>query len=548
MKKIALIIVVAWLAAAATAAPSRLDSLLRQIDNAIDNAQEYTARRQAQIAVCKDMLAASRGDIESTYRLNDVLFSMYRPFRYDSAAHYLDENIEIAKAIGDLTKLTDSRLKLSYFYASAGRYETAIDLLRLIDRHTLPSQFLPQYYSCYDHAYGEMVSYNVGGRALSQQYAQLSRAYKDSLYAVLDKSSDRYMSLEETRYRDGNNPDMALTINNERLRSLTPDSSRFATVMFQRALSYGVLADSVRQMECLAMSALSDIMLATKDHVSLWTLAQMLHHMGEYERANRYMRFSWDDTNFFNSPLRYWQSSGTQRTIENQFQDMIVDSNKRLKLMVTAIAALAALLLAALIFILKQRRKLTLAHAELKESNMKLHGLNQELSRLNGDLADANINLQESNSIKEVYISRFVKLCSEYIDKLDKFRIGINKCVSHGRIEDVKKMVRTDSMTDNELKVLYYNFDTAFLHIFPNFVEQFNGLLKEEERVTLASDELLNTELRIYALIRLGFNSSSQIAEILRYKVNTIYNYRAKVKNKAKDPLADFDELVRNLH
>ena len=98
-----------------------------------------------------------------------------------------------------------------------------------------------------------------------------------------------------------------------------------------------------------------------------------------------------------------------------------------------------------------------------------------------------------------------------------------------------------------ELEELYANFDTAFLHLFPNFVGKFNDLLQENEQILPKKGELLNTELRIFALIRLGIEDSSQIAEFLRYSVNTIYNYRAKVRNKARGSREDFDDLVRKI-
>ena len=167
---------------------------------------------------------------------------------------------------------------------------------------------------------------------------------------------------------------------------------------------------------------------------------------------------------------------------------------------------------------------------------------------MNEELTAANANLEESNCIKDVYISRFIKLCSEYIDRFEHIRANVHKSLSIGKVDEAKKLVKTSSATSDEVRLLYQNFDTAFLHIFPDFVAKFNALLRDDERIVPKSDELLTTELRIFALIRLGFTDSSQIAEILRYSVNTIYNYRAKVKNKARGNRADFEELVRGIH
>ena len=85
-------------------------------------------------------------------------------------------------------------------------------------------------------------------------------------------------------------------------------------------------------------------------------------------------------------------------------------------------------------------------------------------------------------------------------------------------------------MMTGELNGFYEMFDNAFLQLYPRFVEEFNELLKPGSRIELKKGERLNTELRIFALIRLGINDSSRIASLLRYSVNTIYNYRARIK------------------
>ena len=162
-------------------------------------------------------------------------------------------------------------------------------------------------------------------------------------------------------------------------------------------------------------------------------------------------------------------------------------------------------------------------------------------------LTSTNAELSESNQIKEEYIARFIKLCSTYIDRLDAYRRMVNKKISGGQIAELLKITRSQDALDEELEELYVNFDTAFLHLFPDFVRKFNELLQNDAQIILKKGELLNTELRIFALIRLGIDDSSQIAEFLRYSVNTIYNYRAKVKNKACVSRDDFEKLVEQI-
>jgi len=250
------------------------------------------------------------------------------------------------------------------------------------------------------------------------------------------------------------------------------------------------------------------------------------------------MRFSWEQTKFYNARLRSWQSAGILSLIDKTYQAMIEKQNKRLEQYVLVITALLVLLSGALVYIYWQMRKLATARNHLQEAN-------GQLNELNGNLKSLNLDLSEANQIKEEYIARFVKLCSTYIDKLDAYRRMVNKKISNGQIAELLKMTRSQEALDRELEELYLNFDSAFLHIFPDFVDQFNALLQDDERIVLKRDELLNTELRIFALIRLGIEDSSQIAEFLRYSVNTIYNYRSKVKNKSSVSRDDFEDLVK---
>ena len=316
---------------------------------------------------------------------------------------------------------------------------------------------------------------------------------------------------------------------------------------YHRSLIYKYSNDSLGEKRNLCLSAISDIRSAIKDHASLWMLAQLLYEDGDMERAYQYMRFSWNATKFYNARLRSWQSADVLSLIDKTYQAMIEKQNDRLQQNLLLITALLVLLIVALGYIYCQMKKLADARNHLQVANKQLNGLNEELRQMNSCLSSTNVELSESNQIKEEYIARFIKLCSTYINRLDAYRRMVNKKVSAGQIAELLKITRSQDALDEELEELYANFDTAFLHLFPNFVGKFNDLLQENEQILPKKGELLNTELRIFALIRLGIEDSSQIAEFLRYSVNTIYNYRAKVRNKARGSREDFDDLVRKI-
>ena len=176
-----------------------------------------------------------------------------------------------------------------------------------------------------------------------------------------------------------------------------------------------------------------------------------------------------------------------------------------------------------------------------------LYRTNQELKKLNQDLQDSNNSLEEANHVKEEYIARFFDQCSEYIEKLENYRKSLNAKAKNNQLDDLFKMIKSTTLVETELEELYQNFDSIFLNIYPSFIQEFNALLLPEEQIVPKAGELLNTELRIFALIRLGITDSIKIANFLRYSLRTVYNYRTKVRNKAAGSREEFEEIVKKI-
>lgn len=528
------------------AGKTTLDSLLNVLDLTIREHETYVVQRESRIRHLKELTHGIEVNSVEHYNLNSQIYKEYKAFICDSAIYYLNENIQIAERLHDIDRKIESQLQLSLLLSSTGMYTESIDVLESVDRQKVVSRLIADYYTCFDHVYGELSVYTQD-KTLSGHYWTISQAYKDSLYAILPPESEEYLMMSEALLRDQHQYEEALKVNDLRLAETEVNTPQYALATYHRSLIYKYSNDNLGEKQNLCLSAISDIRSAIKDHASLWMLAQLLYEDGDMERAYQYMRFSWNATKFYNARLRSWQSADVLSLIDKTYQAMIEKQNDRLQQNLLLITALLVLLIVALGYIYRQMKKLADARNHLQVANGQLNGLNEELRQINSCLSSTNIELSESNQIKEEYIARFIKLCSTYINRLDAYRRMVNKKVSAGQIAELLKITRSQDALDEELEELYVNFDTAFLHLFPDFVKKFNDLLQENEQIVLKKDELLNTELRIFALIRLGIEDSSQIAEFLRYSVNTIYNYRAKVKNKARGSREDFEDLVRKI-
>lgn len=523
-----------------------LDSLLLVLDKNITSCKIYSDKKDIRIRTLKEKLHLNQLSNETTYHLQESLYKEYKSYICDSAIFYLNKNIELAQQINDSYKLNESIIKLSYLLSSSGMYMEAIDVLKMVNKSSLSKEQLMNYFIAYDHVYGEL-GYYTQNHKIGTHYTLRSKMYKDSIYQIASPDSEIYLSMEETRLRDEGKLQEALAINDKRLSQVTINSPEYAALMYYRALIFREQKEQDNYIRCLSLSSIADIRSAIKDHASLWMLAQALLDRGDLERAYQYMNFSWTESKFYNARLRAWQSADDLSLIDDTYQLMLRQRNSELKIYILIVSLLSLLLFIALCYIYRQVKHLRTARQNLLKVNTQLENLNKELQKINFSLQTANKDLAESNQIKEVYIARFIKLCSTYVDHLDTYQRMVHKKVLTNQITELLHLTRSNSILEEALNELYENFDSAFLNLFPNFIEQFNSLLQENEQIRPKKNNTLNTELRIFALIRLGITDSSQIAEFLHYSVNTIYNYRAKVKNKARISREDFEEVIANI-
>ena len=299
------------------------------------------------------------------------------------------------------------------------------------------------------------------------------------------------------------------------------------------AFIYQSTGQREKQKEYLIKSAIADIRGVVKENNSLRALAELLYEEGQLQRADVYMKRSMEDANFYNARLRNVQASRMLPVIDHAYQVEKQKHQQVLQIFLVVTSLLTLFLACAVWYVIRQVKKLARARQDLLAMNEELKLLNERLTEVNQRQHETNDSLTEANHIKEEYVGRFMGLCSTYIDKLEGYRRMLNKQAASGKVEELYKTLKSSRFIDEELKEFYQNFDNSFLSIFPDFVKRFNELLPEEERIIPKQDERLTTELRIFALIRLGITDSAKIAGFLRYSITTIYTYRSKLKNRS---------------
>jgi len=484
--------------------------LLIKVDEAIANAQVYTQAREQRIMHLKERIRYAKEFSEEAYNLNSQLFDEYKKYICDSALHYQNQNIIVAQHLHDTFKEYESKINMANLMGSTGMYKEGIDLMETIDTLKLSNELLVNYLYTYLHIYDELAFYTQDKES-SQRYWGLGGKYEHKLKQVIDKKNDIYLQLIEDSVRNAGKFDDAIKLNDIWLSHISKGTPEYALATFHRSIIYQWAGKIEEQKYYLALSAISDIESANKDQASLRMLAQALFEEGDIDRAYNYIRFSWNTTVFYNAKLRTLQTASILSLIDKTYQAKIEKQKAKLQVYLILISSLTLIIIAALLIIFKQMKRLSAAKIKLQQANDDLNALNKQLSNLNQELTglnkilnETNNNLSESNKIKEVYIGRFIELCSIYINKIDDFRKNIHNKIKTGKIQEAQIMSQTQDIMDEEFEELYTNFDNAFLQLFPNFVEKVNSLLNEDDKIILKKDELLNPELRIMALMRLG--------------------------------------------
>ena len=283
----------------------------------------------------------------------------------------------------------------------------------------------------------------------------------------------------------------------------------------------------------MAQTAIIDLESATREYASLQKLAQQLYKDGDIDRAYQYLNCSMDDAVACNASLRSIEVAQFYPIIDKAYQLKEERSKLTTKIMLVCVSLLSFFLIIAVFFLYRWMKKLSLMRLNLKQTNHQLQSTNEEL--------------EQTGKIKEVYIARYLERCVSYLDKLEQYRRSLAKLAMASRIDDLYKAIKSEQFIRDERKAFYNEFDKSFLDLFPNFIESFNNLLQEDGQIHPKSNELLTTELRIFALIRLGVTDSNQIAHFLSYSLATIYNYRSKIRNRAKGDKDKFEEEVMKL-
>ena len=513
-------------------------ALLQKLDSMIEASETIVAEKNKKIAMLKQMAAKENNTSLLLERYRE-LSEEYYVFKFDSAKVYVEKGLALAKKVQNRRFIVTNTIMKAKLLSIGGLYSEAINTLNTIVPDSLGEQDMTfDYNIAYFTIYSYWADY-CNDNTYSPIYKERSIAYLKNAIANIDNNNSAYdYYMGEYHVYIDKDDDKALKHYFRTLEKNGMTSRVYAMASFAIANNYSAHENMEKYEEYLIKASICDILCCTKENLAIQDLAMHLFKQDNenIERARVYINTAMDDAKSYNNRLRILEISQKLPIIVSTYHKRLTTQNSTLMYAVWGISLLVVTMLVLLYFFVRQNKLLSKRRHELHVSNNMLTETNERLNRANEQLLDTN---RKREGLAKLYID----LCAKYIDKMAKFQVMVQRKIKANQINELMSYVSSSRLNYEDADTFMKRFDEAFLNLYPSFVTEFNALLKEDEQVITKNPHSLTTELRIFALIRLGVKESSEIAALLYYTPRTIYNYRSAFKNKALDR-ESFEERV----
>ncbi len=523
------------------------DSLENELRHAIQDVHIYDGIKLKNIAKLKGQLFQSPAGED--YKLYLQLYAEYQYYNYDSALFFTKKLRELARDKNELSLLTDARLKGIFVMLTGGMFKETFDSLNAISVTNAADSIKAEYYTLTGLTYYNLADFN-GDSYSTSFYNDKANLYLDSALAFYAPVSFEHLYYSALKYLKKGKADSALFNLHQLIKG---DNLTQHQIALTTSTIGGILISQGKENEAkpyLIRASIADIKSSTKETLALLTLAEIMYKEGNIDEAVLYIEKANADATFYNARLRKVQVGAILPLIEGQMISTIKNQKEKLQRFLIALSILVVVLAIFSLIIRSQLKKLKIARKNLFEANEKLQHINQALSeaneikeKYNEQLQEMNHKLLESNKIKEEYIGYYFNMDTEFLTRIEKLVNSLDKRLTDRKWDEMKFMLHSIDLK-KEKEDLLKNFDKVFLRLFPKFVSQVNTLFKDEDKIVLKDDQLLNNDLRIFALIRLGITENEKIAEILDYSINTIYSKKTKIRNKTTVSNDEFEKKI----
>ncbi|TRX13423.1 DUF6377 domain-containing protein [Flavobacterium gawalongense] len=550
LKNIKFLILVYFLST--TIGISQEKNIFKNLNQIIENSSKYDQKKRFEIDSVRNILKKTKkSDLLVRYDLNEQMYYQFKFFKRDSAFYYGIQSKNLALKIKDTSLIAKANMNLADICVSSGMYKEALDFLEPLKRDESNGNYGTLYYGVLGRCYGDMAEYsNIP--YFQKEYIDLARKYREKALSLTKESDFFHFFLK--------------AFNKSKDKRLKEAIVEFNLLLkgdykaHDKALVHYVLGDLYQQsgnkdkaIIHFADAVMSDIKTSTKESLAIIKLSELLFKKGDLKNASILIQKANEDAFFYGAQQRKIQVGAILPLIEQEILQIVEKEKQRIYWQYIIVSSFLVLAICFAVIIYFQYRKLNKAkkiiadaHQNLKSINKQLRNVNEKIKSRNVEIKQVNKQLLEANKIKEEYLGLFFTQYDAVFEKFNFFMVTIKKYIDEENYEKAKRTISSYDLKREKEKLLE-NFDTAFINLFPNFINEFNSLMKEEYKIKLDKGQFLTKELRIYALIRLGITHNEIIAQILGYSINSIYAYKTKIRNNSIINKDDFDQkLLKN--
>ncbi|WP_300703744.1 DUF6377 domain-containing protein [Bacteroides sp.] len=509
---------------------------LDSLDKYILHTDIYKKQKEERISVLSERLKDTGLSLDEQYRYTYLLFDEYST--YQSKLMYTSANrlIELSSRMNDKNKVVDSEIQLAYSYLWCGAFKEAYEYANTIDTVGTTNHTKVYYLMFRLNLEYESALYVKPLHFFLQNYNNSMCRIINQLEKLLPADDDHLLEARQKACSHNNQFKQAYEYLQQRLKHSSGVSREMSAKLGDVGFYHLEMGDTVTAIQYMVKSAIMDIQIGSKQAPALRKIAEAIYPDGEVERAYKYIQLSMENAVFFDSRYRMYESSITLPLIDKDLYELTKKQKDTLAITVCFIILFIITLFISFLFIWKQNKKLKSSALLIQDQNMSLLSMNARMTEINKELQDA-------NNIKATYLGRILSDNSSSISAMEELVKVVRIKIKAKQFDDIIQFIYKHDYLKKR-KDMLARFDEMFLKLFPNFIEKFNSLLKEEDRVIVQEKNMLTPELRIFALVRLGVTKSDTIAEILDFSASTVRNYKTKIRNISIVPNEEFDKCL----
>lgn len=515
---------------------TQIRNSLDSLDKYIQIKDTYTKQKEERIATLKERLKETSLSLDEQYRYTYLLFDEYSTYQSKLMHASAQQLIALSVQMGDKNKLVDSEIQLAYSYLWCGAFKEAYEYANTIDTAGISNDAKVNYLMFRLNLEYESALYVKPLHFFLSKYEKSMDGIISQLEQLLPTSDDHLLEARQKACSHNNKFEQAYEYLKQRLKYSSGISREMSAKLGDVGFYHLEMGDTITAIKYMVESAIMDIQIGSKQTPALRKIAEAIYPDEEVERAYKYIQLSMDNAVFFDSRYRMYESSITLPLIDKDLYELTKKQKDTLAIGIYTIILFIIALLISFLFIWKQNKKLKISASLIRKQNISLLSMNTRMTEINKELQDA-------NNIKATYLGRILSDNSSSISTIEELVKTVKIKIKAKQYDDIIQFIYKHDYLKKR-KDMLARFDEMFLKLFPNFIEKFNSLLKEEDRVVVQEKNILTPELRIFALVRLGVTKSDTIAEILNFSASTVRNYKSKIRSISIVPNEEFDKRL----